>query len=104
MRLPLGSVLCPAGAHPPPRDPGAPLRYDPPSAHPAQVEPPHVNQPLTNSLRSGPDNRGRFGEFGGWFVAETLMPVILEVEQAYEAAKKGPEFTSELKSLPNGLP
>ena len=63
-----------------------------------------MNQLLTNTLRSGPDNRGRFGEFGGRFVAETLMPVILEVEQAYEAAKKDPEFKSELKSLPNGLP
>jgi len=57
-----------------------------------------VNQPLTNTLRSGPDNRGRFGEFGGRFVAETLMPVILEVEQAYEAAKKDPEFKKELQA------
>ena len=57
-----------------------------------------MNQPLTNTLRSGPDNRGRFGEFGGRFVAETLMPVILEVEQAYEAAKKDPEFKKELQA------
>ena len=57
-----------------------------------------MNQPLTNTLRSGPDNRGRFGEFGGRFVAETLMPVILEVEKAYEAAKKDPEFKTELQA------
>ena len=57
-----------------------------------------MNQPQTNSLRSGPDNRGRFGEFGGRFVAETLMPVILEVEQAYEAAKKDPAFKTELQA------
>ena len=57
-----------------------------------------MNQPLTNTLRSGPDNRGRFGEFGGRFVAETLMPVILEVERAYEAAKKDPEFKKELQA------
>ena len=49
-----------------------------------------------NSLRSGPDARGRFGEFGGRFVAETLMPLILEVEQAYNAAKADPAFQPEL--------
>ena len=47
-----------------------------------------MNQPFgVNSLRNGPDERGRFGEFGGRFVAETLMPLILEVEQAYLAAQ-----------------
>ncbi len=49
-----------------------------------------------NSLRSGPDERGRFGEFGGRFVAETLMPLILEVEAAYNAAKADPSFQREL--------
>ena len=49
-----------------------------------------------NSLRSGPDAQGRFGEFGGRFVAETLMPLILAVEQAYEDAKRDPEFQLEL--------
>ena len=49
-----------------------------------------------NSLRSGPDSRGRFGAFGGRFVAETLMPLILAVEQAYEAAKADPAFRTEL--------
>ncbi len=49
-----------------------------------------------NSLRSGPDRRGRFGGFGGRFVAETLMPLILAVEQAYQAAKADPAFQPEL--------
>ena len=49
-----------------------------------------------NTYRSGPDNEGHFGIFGGRFVAETLMPLILEVEQAYEAAKADPIFQAEL--------
>ena len=49
-----------------------------------------------NSLRSGPDGRGRFGAFGGRFVAETLMPLVLEVEQAYAAARADPTFQTEL--------
>jgi len=44
------------------------------------------------SYRSGPDERGHFGIFGGRFVAETLMPLILELEAAYEEAKHSPEF------------
>ena len=59
-----------------------------------------MNQPLPpaalNSLRSGPSDRGRFGEFGGRFVAETLMPIVLAVEQAYAEAKKDPEFQADL--------
>src|ERR1700723_1921862 len=55
-----------------------------------------MNKALPNSLRSGPDGRGRFGEFGGRFVAETLMPLILELETAYEAAKADPSFQTEL--------
>lgn len=43
-----------------------------------------------------PDDTGHFGLFGGRFVAETLMPLILEVEKAYEAAKSDPTFQSEL--------
>ena len=49
-----------------------------------------------NSLRAGPDARGRFGDFGGRFVAETLMPLVLAVEQAYAAAKADPAFQTEL--------
>ncbi|MEO1312005.1 MAG: tryptophan synthase subunit beta [Pseudomonadota bacterium] len=49
-----------------------------------------------NSYREGPDADGRFGRFGGRFVAETLMPLILELEAEYERAKKDPEFRREL--------
>src|SRR6516162_6629987 len=49
-----------------------------------------------NSLRNGPDGRGRFGDYGGRFVAETLMPLILQVEQAYLAARADPAFKKEL--------
>ena len=52
-----------------------------------------------NTYRAGPDERGHFGIFGGRFVAETLMPLILEVEKAYEAAKADPAFAAEYKSL-----
>ncbi len=45
-----------------------------------------------NSFRSGPDDNGRFGIFGGRYVAETLMPLILEVEKAFRAAQNDPEF------------
>jgi tryptophan synthase beta chain len=56
-----------------------------------------LNHPLLpNTLRAGPDGRGRFGAFGGRFVAETLMPLILELEDAYEAAKADPSFQTEL--------
>jgi len=58
-----------------------------------------VNEILLNSLRSGPDSRGRFGTFGGRFVAETLMPNILEVEQAYEDARRDPAFDAEWRRL-----
>jgi tryptophan synthase beta chain len=52
-----------------------------------------------NSYRSGPDERGHFGKFGGRYVAETLMPLILDLEKAYEAAKKDPSFRAELEYL-----
>jgi len=48
-----------------------------------------------NTLRSGPDDKGHFGIFGGQFVAETLMPLVHEVAKAYEAAKADPEFARE---------
>jgi len=49
-----------------------------------------------NTFRAGPDERGHFGRFGGRFVAETLMPLILAVEKAYADARSGPTFQSEL--------
>jgi tryptophan synthase beta chain len=52
-----------------------------------------------NTFRGGPDQRGHFGLFGGRFVAETLMPLILELEGAYEAAKADPSFQAELTDL-----
>ncbi len=52
-----------------------------------------------NSYRSGPDERGHFGIFGGRFVAETLMPLILDLEAHYEAAKRDPSFKAELDGL-----
>jgi tryptophan synthase beta chain len=52
-----------------------------------------------NSLRNGPDEHGRFGQFGGRFVAETLMPLILDLERAYRAAQVDPEFQAELTNL-----
>jgi len=52
---------------------------------------------LTNSLRTGPDEHGRFGDFGGRFVAETLMPLILELEEAYRVARADPLFQPELE-------
>jgi len=51
------------------------------------------------SYQSGPDDSGHFGIFGGRFVAETLMPLILEVEQAYNRYKDDPEFKAELEQL-----
>jgi tryptophan synthase beta chain len=50
-----------------------------------------------NTLRNGPDERGHFGLFGGRFVAETLMPLILELEKAYAEAKADPAFQAEMK-------
>ena len=56
-----------------------------------------INRP--NSFRTGPDERGRFGLFGGRFVAETLMPLILELEKHYTFAKSDPAFKAELEYL-----
>ena len=51
---------------------------------------------LVNSYRAGPDERGHFGIYGGRYVAETLMPLILELERAYDAARADPAFQAEL--------
>ncbi|MGH7122176.1 MAG: tryptophan synthase subunit beta [Acetobacteraceae bacterium] len=60
---------------------------------------PKSEQAPSNSLRNGPDQRGRFGAFGGRFVAETLMPLVLDLEAAYEDAKRDPAFHAELDDL-----
>lgn len=59
-----------------------------------------MNKPVElNSYRSGPDEEGMFGIFGGRFVAETLMPLMLDLQEAYNKAKNDPEFHAELKEL-----
>ena len=52
-----------------------------------------------NSFRNQPDERGHFGQFGGRYVAETLMPLILELEKEYEAAKADPSFKAQFDDL-----
>lgn len=54
---------------------------------------------LPNSLRQLPDDTGYFGMFGGRYVAETLMPLLIELEQAYQAARSESSFAAELASL-----
>ncbi|MBX9728641.1 MAG: tryptophan synthase subunit beta [Sphingopyxis sp.] len=52
-----------------------------------------------NSLRNQPDDRGHFGDFGGRYVAETLMPLVLDLEREYRAAKADPAFQAEFDDL-----
>jgi len=52
-----------------------------------------------NTYRAGPDEDGHFGIFGGRYVAETLMPLLLDVERAYEEAKADPSFRAEFDGL-----
>ena len=54
---------------------------------------------LPNSLRTQPDARGHFGAFGGRYVAETLMPLILDLERHYRAAQADPAFKAEFDYL-----
>ncbi|GLV21151.1 tryptophan synthase beta chain [Sphingobium sp. TomMM35A] len=54
---------------------------------------------ISNSLRSQPDASGHFGSFGGRYVAETLMPLILELEKVYKEAKQDPTFEAEFEEL-----
>ncbi|WP_379064606.1 tryptophan synthase subunit beta [Mesorhizobium sp. UC22_110] len=59
-----------------------------------------MNKPaLPNSFRTGPDEQGMFGIYGGRFVAETLMPLILDLEREWEKAKNDPAFKAELSAL-----
>ena len=57
----------------------------------------HIHE--ANTYRSGPDDRGHFGPYGGRFVAETLMPLVLAVEQAYEEARVDATFQAEFDHL-----
>jgi tryptophan synthase beta chain len=54
---------------------------------------------LLNSHRNGPDERGRFGAFGGRFVSETLMPLVLDLEAEWARAKEDPAFWAEMDDL-----
>ncbi len=54
---------------------------------------------LVNSYRLGPDADGHFGAYGGRYVAETLMPLILDLERAYGEAKTDPQYHAELDGL-----
>ncbi|MEM6676908.1 MAG: tryptophan synthase subunit beta [Pseudomonadota bacterium] len=58
-----------------------------------------MNETAPNSFRTGPDEKGRFGLFGGRFVSETLMPLILDLEAEYEKAKTDPAFRAEMEDL-----
>jgi tryptophan synthase beta chain len=53
----------------------------------------------TNSLRQQPDERGHFGSYGGRYVAETLMPLILDLDREYRAAKRDPAFQAQFDDL-----
>ncbi|MEM6556712.1 MAG: tryptophan synthase subunit beta [Pseudomonadota bacterium] len=54
---------------------------------------------LRNTWDQWPDEHGRFGEFGGRYVAETLMPLILDLEKEYRAAKQDPAFIAQMDDL-----
>ncbi|MCG2839465.1 tryptophan synthase subunit beta [Sandaracinobacter sp. RS1-74] len=60
---------------------------------------PDIQTTKPAALRAGPDANGHFGQFGGRYVAETLMPLILDLEREYEAAKADPAFRAELDYL-----
>ncbi len=60
---------------------------------------PKTRTPNPNSFATGPDERGYFGMFGGRFVAETLMPLILDLEGHYTRAKSDPAFQAQLADL-----
>ena len=55
----------------------------------------------SNSFRNGPDDKGRFGDYGGRFVSETLMPLIIELENSYRELKKDDDFWKEYEDLLN---
>jgi tryptophan synthase beta chain len=56
-------------------------------------------EPTPNSFRNQPDDRGHFGQFGGRYVAETLMPLVLDLEREYRAAKQDPAFAAQFDDL-----
>ncbi|MEQ8349088.1 MAG: tryptophan synthase subunit beta [Sneathiellaceae bacterium] len=70
------------------------------TARPVATDPGARTPPAgLNTFRSGPDERGHFGAYGGRFVAETLMPLILQLEAAYRSAKADPAFKAEMDAF-----
>ncbi|QIQ85837.1 tryptophan synthase subunit beta [Erythrobacter sp.] len=58
-----------------------------------------MNDAIPNSFRALPDERGHFGDYGGRYVAETLMPLVLDLEREYRKAQADPEFAREFDDL-----
>ncbi len=58
-----------------------------------------MNQTTPNSFRTMPDERGHFGDYGGRYVAETLMPLVLDLEREYRAAQADPAFQAQFDDL-----
>jgi tryptophan synthase beta chain len=52
-----------------------------------------------NSFRAQPDERGHFGPYGGRYVSETLMPLVLDLDREYRAARQDPAFTAQFEDL-----
>lgn len=65
-------------------------------ASPSQMTPPPAK---ANSYRQMPDSRGHFGDYGGRYVAETLMPLVLDLEREYRAAQADPAFAAQFDDL-----
>ncbi|HTG39729.1 tryptophan synthase subunit beta [Sphingomonas sp.] len=63
------------------------------------IAPENATAAQPNSLRQQPDERGHFGQFGGRYVAETLMPLILDLEREYRAARLDPAFAAQFEDL-----
>ena len=58
-----------------------------------------ITERTPNSFRNQPDERGHFGQFGGRYVAETLMPLVLDLEREYRAAQQDPAFAAQFDDL-----
>lgn len=58
-----------------------------------------MNETVANSFHQGPDEQGKFGIYGGRFVAETLMPLILDLEKSYREAQADETFHAEMNNL-----
>ncbi|MGB7407526.1 MAG: pyridoxal-phosphate dependent enzyme, partial [Pontixanthobacter sp.] len=58
-----------------------------------------MNDATPNSFRNQPDERGHFGDYGGRYVAETLMPLVLDLEREYRAAQADPAFKAQFDDL-----